>query len=133
MTNLLPAQQINALIRQGLDCFNKEEFFEAHELLETAWRSDSSPRKTLVQGLIQFSVGCYHADRKNWKGAITVLLRAKKNLLPYQGILRPVDVAQIIAQIDQLLKEVNRVQHSGETAEILCFPRITLLEPPDKP
>lgn len=131
MSDPLSTQQIEALIEQGIATFNQREFFEAHELLETAWRADSSQYKTLLQGIIQFSVGCYHATRRNWKGASTVLLRARKNLLPYLTTAYFVDTSQTLAQIDQLLTEISRVQVSGDSAEILHFPQILFRHPPD--
>lgn len=100
MTELSPEQQADW--QQGLAEFNRGAFFEAHESLETLWRSKLNPAlKTGLQGLIQVAVACVHLQRGNEKGARGVLERAHKNLragtLPHgqhQRLLTAIEIWQ---------------------------------------
>lgn len=55
---------------EGVGLFQAEEFFEAHESLELAWRAMSAgPDKLFLQGLIQLAVSLEHWRRANPRGA----------------------------------------------------------------
>lgn len=50
--------------------------FNAHEVLEAAWKSAPQHERSLWQGLAQLAVGITHIQRGNTRGAVTVLRRA---------------------------------------------------------
>lgn len=50
--------------------------FNAHEVLEAAWKNGPAEEQALWQGLTQLAVGITHAQRGNVKGATTLLSRA---------------------------------------------------------
>jgi uncharacterized protein len=54
--------------------------FNAHEVLEAAWKSGPSDEKPLWQGLAQLAVGITHVQRGNVEGAVAVLQRASARL-----------------------------------------------------
>lgn len=57
-------------IEAAIDLFNRQEFFECHEVLEDLWRPlPPGPEKTFLQGLLQVGVGYYHWQRGNAVGA----------------------------------------------------------------
>ncbi len=57
------------------------EFFEAHEVLEDAWRRETdASRKLFFQGLIHCAVAIVHAERKNPLGARLQYAKAKDKL-----------------------------------------------------
>jgi len=43
----------------GIALFNRERFFECHEVLEEAWLKASGEQRTFLQGLIQVAVAFY--------------------------------------------------------------------------
>lgn len=49
--------------------FNRQQFFECHESLETIWRECEGELKILLQGIIHTAVGFFHLQRKNMNGA----------------------------------------------------------------
>ncbi len=83
-------QPLHELAQQGLDLFNRQEFFDAHELLEEAWRLEPGPCRRLYQGILQLGVAFYHIQQKNSLGALKVLKRAETKFAflpnPCQGI-----------------------------------------------
>lgn len=58
---------------EGIDLFNRGEFFECHEVLEDIWRAEPDPVRALYQGILQIGVGFYHLSRENWRGAVNLL------------------------------------------------------------
>lgn len=79
--------------------------FNAHEVLEAAWKSSPVDQKPLWQGLAQLAVGLTHVQRSNVDGAITVLRRASARLA---AVDRPaphsVDVAGVIDHAGTLVR-----------------------------
>jgi hypothetical protein len=62
------------------DLLDRGLAFNAHEVLEAAWKNGPSEERMLWQGLAQLAVGITHIQRGNLKGAVTVLHRASTRL-----------------------------------------------------
>ena len=73
----LPPMETLALAQDLLD---RGLAFNAHEVLEAAWKNGPSEERMLWQGLAQLAVGITHIQRGNLKGAATVLHRASTRL-----------------------------------------------------
>ncbi|WP_280468358.1 DUF309 domain-containing protein [Nocardia cyriacigeorgica] len=69
----LPPQQTLSYAQQLLD---DGLAFNAHEVLEAAWKNGPFAERMLWQGLAQYAVGLTHIQRGNAKGAHTLLTRA---------------------------------------------------------
>jgi len=67
-------------LQRGIDLFNREEFFEAHELLEDVWRAAAAEEKKFLQGLVQLAVAFHHHSTGNQRGMRSVMERGMKNL-----------------------------------------------------
>ncbi|MCA2322023.1 DUF309 domain-containing protein [Mycobacterium intracellulare] len=78
--------------------------FNAHEVLEAAWKNGPADEQALWQGLTQLAVGITHAQRGNIKGATTLLSRARAHLAQQD---RPaphaVDAAGLVDFADALI------------------------------
>jgi len=89
------------------DLLDRGLAFNAHEVLEAAWKNGRDDEKKLWQALAQLAVGITHVQRGNVKGAITVLRRASAGLAdddkpaPY-GI----DAAGLIDYADMLIDDL---------------------------
>jgi hypothetical protein len=77
--------------------------FDAHDVLEAAWKAAPDTERDLWQGLAQLAVGLTHARRGNGPGAVTLLRRGAKRLAGYPdaGPYR-IDVAGLRASSAQL-------------------------------
>ena len=69
----MPPAETLALAQDLLD---RGLAFNAHEVLEVAWKNGPDDEKKLWQALAQLAVGITHVQRGNGKGAVTVLRRA---------------------------------------------------------
>lgn len=87
------------------DLLDRGLAFNAHEVLEAAWKNGPDDEKTLWQALAQLAVGITHVQRGNVKGAITVLRRASAGLAhdeaPYA-----IDAAGLVGYADVLIDDL---------------------------
>jgi uncharacterized protein len=59
--------------------------FNAHEVLEAAWKNGPDDERMMWQGLAQLAVGITHVQRGNVKGVLIVLRRAAARLAHEQS------------------------------------------------
>lgn len=85
--------KLPALVVAGLDLFNRREFFEAHEVLETAWREEIGPVRELYRGILQIAVAYLHITRNNYPGAMKMFFRSRTWLAPFPDTCRGIDLA----------------------------------------
>jgi uncharacterized protein len=90
-------------------------YFEAHELLEHAWKGGPTEDRDLWKGVIQVAVAGVHLQRGNRIGARRLLDRAEQRLrrLPDPDAARDVDVARLLRTTGEAL----RVLDSGGVPE----------------
>ena len=81
--------------------------FNAHEVLEAAWKNGPDNEKTLWQALAQLAVGITHVQRGNLKGAVTVLRRASARLAQNDKLAPyAIDVAGLVDYADELIADL---------------------------
>jgi hypothetical protein len=104
----------NAIL--GLEHFNKGEYFEAHEELESAWRAESGEIRDLYQGILQAGVTYLHITRANYAGALKVYRRSQKWLVRWPDVCRGVQVGRLRSDLDAAIAEVRRLgpEHLAE-------------------
>lgn len=95
-------------ILQGITLFNSADFFSAHDYFEKLWFDSDKYDRLFFQGLVQFSVGCYHLISGNYKGAFSQLAKSKKKLMNYQPVHYNIDLKKLIIQIELLIDEINQ-------------------------
>lgn len=104
---------IPPLVLRGLDLFNAGEYFEAHEVLETAWRAEDRPIRELYRGILQVGVGYYHLLNGNYDGALKVLHRARPWLEPFGSRCLGIDLDALRADFTAVETELRRLGPSG--------------------
>ena len=80
--------------------------FNAHEVLEAAWKNGPDDEKTLWQALAQLAVGITHVQRGNSKGAVTVLRRASAALALDESAPYGIDAAGLADYTDTLIADL---------------------------
>ena len=106
--DLTPAESLawaQDLLERGLA-------FNAHEVLEGAWKSCPGGERMLWQGLAQLAVGITHIQRGNTKGALTLLERAAERI-GYGDDPAPhgINASGLISYADELIAELRRGTH----------------------
>ncbi|HWR36084.1 MAG TPA: DUF309 domain-containing protein [Clostridia bacterium] len=68
-------------LQRGIELLNAQQFFDAHEELENAWRAAPPDYKLFYQSLVQVAVAMHHCSKGNLRGGRSVLDRAVRNLV----------------------------------------------------
>ena len=115
-------------LADGLECYRREAFFSAHEHWETVWLQSQEPEKTFLQGLIQVTAAFHHLQRKNAKGAASLLKAALRRLEPYPAIFGGIALAPLRDDVRSWIQslETDDAPFHGP------FPQICLSTPPNE-
>ena len=111
-------------IGAGIRLFNERYFFEAHEVLEDAWRAERGTPRLFLQGLIQVCAGYHHFQNGNFVGALTLLERGADKMRSYPARYLGIDAARLIAHVDGDRPRLEAIQRGQADATTLSFPRI---------
>ena len=95
-----PADTPSRELEEALQLIRTGEFFDAHELLEDAWRSAEPSEKDFFQGLVHVAVAWYQAGRRNRTGCGRQLEKAARRLAAYRPRHRGVDVSRLLHEVD---------------------------------
>ena len=98
---------------QGIDQFNKGEFFEQHETLELLWRDTRTPDRGLYHGILQIGVGFHHWRNGNFHGASVLLDEGIERLRPFAPSCQTVDVARLIADATDARERLEELGDRG--------------------
>jgi predicted metal-dependent hydrolase len=111
VVNLEAYKTIHPRARAGIELYNRGRFFEAHEELEAAWRSEPGPIRGLYIGILQVAVAYLHLERGNFTGARKVFRRSRRNLKAYSGSWQGIDIDQFkadSARIEALAEDSSK-------------------------
>jgi len=89
------SEQLSQRAIQGIELFNRGEYFEAHEVLEEAWREDHGLTRELYRAMLQVAVAYLQIERGNYRGSMKMFIRLRKWIEPLPEVCRGVDVAQL--------------------------------------
>jgi len=119
-----------ALLLEGIAQFNRGEYFEQHDTLETLWRGERRDVRRLYQGILQIGVAFHHLRRGNHHGTVYMLRRGSMYLRRFPPVCQRVDVAGLLAAADRALREVERLGPGRLHAfDWRLAPRVSLLPP----
>ena len=88
-------------LARGLTLVREGSYFEAHEVLEEAWRAAPAAERDFFQGLVHVAVAWYQAGRGNHPGCERQLAKAMRRLGPYAPSHRGVDVESLLARVGE--------------------------------
>lgn len=117
-----------SLLLDAIALFNRGEFYEQHELLETLWRAEPRPVRRLYQGILQIGVAFHHLRRHNHHGAVYMLTRGQMYLRPFAPTCQDVNVERLLADASRALAEIVRLGPAGLDAfDWSLAPRVWLV------
>ena len=96
------AEPLSELAREGIEQFNRGEYYAAHDALEEAWVVDEGIGRDLYRGILQVGIAYYQIEHGNYRGAVKMLLRVRQWLDPLPDACRGVDVARLRADVDRV-------------------------------
>jgi dTDP-4-amino-4,6-dideoxygalactose transaminase len=103
-----PATSLPPKVEEGRCLFNQGRFYDAHEVLEDAWREAREPAKKFLQGLIQIAVGLHHHTTGNVVGARSLLARGGAKLEQYPADYGNLHVGALRAAVEDWRTALER-------------------------
>jgi predicted metal-dependent hydrolase len=85
---------------EGIEHFNRCDFFEAHEVWEHLWADYSGPSRKFYQGLIQVAVCLHHFGNGNIRGAKKLYYGCRGYLEPYLPRHEGLNLEKLLAELE---------------------------------
>jgi hypothetical protein len=98
-----------AALLEGIEQFNRGDYFEQHETLELLWRAEPRDVRRLYQGILQIGVAFHHLRRLNHHGTVYMLTRGSRYLAPFAPRCQSVDIEALLSDAATALREVERL------------------------
>ncbi|MBA4146596.1 MAG: DUF309 domain-containing protein [Verrucomicrobia bacterium] len=95
------------------ECFNREQFYEAHDVLEELWLSDRhGPNYAYYKGLIQLAGAFVHLQKHSLKyprlrPSSALFKLARTNLQKYPSIHEQLNIAEVLLLIEVWLGKLE--------------------------
>ena len=90
----------------GILFFNRQDFFEAHEVWESLWQDCCGPERSFYQGLIQAAVALFHFGNGNLRGAAKLYRSSRAYMEPYGSPYLGLDSADFWARMERCFAPV---------------------------
>lgn len=107
---------------RAFEQFNRGEYWEQHETLETLWRAETDTTiRNFYKGILQVGVGFHHLRKGNYNGVLKVLGRGINYLKPYAPSCYGVDVQRLVDEASVVywrVREHGRVENGDLTMEL---------------
>jgi predicted metal-dependent hydrolase len=115
---------------EGIEHFNRCDFFEAHEVWEELWADYSGPSRKFYQGLIQVAVCLHHFGNGNIRGAKKLYYGCRGYLEPYLPKHEGLDLEKLLAQLEVCCREILESKEEFPKIDIVAdlIPEIHLVE-----
>ena len=96
----------NDLFRKGIQLYSRNEFFEAHEVLEELWRPSKGSERLFLQSIIHFAVGFHHIQHGNLVGAERQMRKGLRKLAGYLPEYQGLDTARLFDQAQLCMRRI---------------------------
>jgi predicted metal-dependent hydrolase len=104
--------------------FNRQEFFEAHEVLETLWHPQrQGANAQFYKGLIQLAGAFVHLQKNRLDPAAALFGLARANLRIFPGVHEGLEVDRVLEMIEEWL---SRMQAGGNPFTRIAPPQLQL-------
>lgn len=100
-------------LKKGVELFNRQEFYEAHEAWEAGWLDELSDDRVLLQGLIQVAAGFYKLQVGQPVGTVKLLDNGLQKLRRFGEGAHGVDLTPLLPEVEAWLEEARRMVTSG--------------------
>jgi predicted metal-dependent hydrolase len=111
--------------REGIEEFNRGDYFEQHELLEEAWMTEPRPVRDLYQGILQIGLAFLQIERDNWLGSLKMFRRGLPKLRDLPPVIQGVHLAELRDAAEAIHAEVTELGPGGlHTFDRSRFPKI---------
>jgi predicted metal-dependent hydrolase len=110
------------------ECFNRQLFYEAHDVLEELWLDDrKGPNDEFYKGLIQLAGAFVHLQKNRVRPSAALLKLARANLEKYPAVHQHLNVGQVLKVIHEWLELIESQEFAVNPLSSTNPPRLGLL------
>ena len=107
-------QDLDARYLGFFHCFNDQQFYEAHEVLESLWLGErKGPNAAFYQGLIQLAGAFVHLQKAQLGPAAALFRLADANLAKYTGTHHRINIVAVRSLIEQWLLKLKSAESAA--------------------
>jgi predicted metal-dependent hydrolase len=112
------------------ECFNRQRFFEAHEVLEALWLPQrQGPNGLFYKGLIQLAGAFVHLQKHRLGPAVALFELARANLQKYPAKHEGLAVDGVLAMIEDWLRKAKSADLAANPFTPAGAPQLCLQTP----
>lgn len=109
------------------DCFNRQLFYEAHEVLEDLWLLDRhGPDGNFYKGLVQLAGAFVHLQKHRLRPAAALFKLAQATLAQYPPVHARLDLTAVLRLIADWLRQLEADEFTVNPLAAGNFPRLAL-------
>ncbi len=109
----------------GIDYFNDEVYFGAHEAWETAWKqTKGTADQEFFKGLSQLGAGFTHYQRGNPVGAALLMWRGISRVRAYAPHHREIDIEPLVAACERNIGVLGPLPRDADELPPIELPRL---------
>lgn len=110
------------------ECFNRQLFYEAHDVLEELWLGDrQGPNYSFYKGLIQLAGAFVHLQKNRLKPSAALFRLAQANLLKYPALHQQLDLAAVLRLIADWLGRLEATDYAVNPLTLNNAPKLALV------
>ena len=120
-------QNLDAHYLGYFDCFNRQLFYEAHDVLEDLWLPDRhGANGNFYKGLIQLTGAFVHLQKNRLRPAAALFKLAKTNLEKYPALHEQLDLPIVLRLIAEWLQQLEVNDFTVNPLSAATVPRLVL-------
>ena len=110
------------------ECFNRQLFYEAHDVLEELWLAQGKHGANygFYKGLIQFAGAFVHLQKDRLRPAAALFRLSQSYLRHYPALHEHLSVARLIAAADEWTADLERREFTSNPLREMAPPTLVL-------
>jgi predicted metal-dependent hydrolase len=127
-------QELDAHYLGYFDCFNRQLFYEAHDVLEDLWLPDRhGANGNFYKGLIQLAGAFVHLQKNRLRPSAALFKLARTNLEKYPSPHEQLDMMVVLLLIENWLEQLDSQNFKVNPLTPANLPRLDLVLKSDQP
>jgi len=134
MIDSFRGQELDAHYLGYFDCFNRQLYYEAHDVLEDLWLQDKSgPNGAFYKGLIQLAGAFVHLQKNRLRPAAALFKLALANLETYPQLHDQLEIPTVCRLIQNWLSGLESTHFEHNPLGGGNLPKLALKLPHPQP
>jgi len=120
-------QELDAHYLGFFDCFNRQLFYEAHDVLEDLWLPDRhGVNGNFYKGLIQLAGAFVHLQKNRLRPSAALFKLAQANLEKYPPVHERLDLTTVLGLINDWLRRLEQSEFTVNPLTAQTVPELKL-------